>query len=506
MKKKIFLIAVCLGLLMLGGCTRAEHDGNASTQISSTVPNEGREEIKEILYEQIRLYEYGCYGLEYQSGEENDYLYGFAAMYCQDQNIAYGPDSDRQSLIRLGTEEYFNITYPEDEYFSDSGIDDTILSIQPIETATETDRATVVVQRQFYGRELFDNRYTFVKAELPQSFKGTIFEQLSHDNAIWKIEKVELLREPAPAETIEIGSAEGLIQFVNDVNSGKPEAVNGSFVLTADIDLSGNSAFQPIGLYNEEETYNSLALALKSPMGFNGSFDGMGHTISGFELNEKARALGFFRVLNDDAVIKNLHLQGSVTNGYMQDMNCRTGGFAGLISTNARVENCSFTGTVDGYAYVGGFTGAVKWVKNTYNVDDEGFMVSGDGLIKNCTSHADVSAAYYAGGFAGGLMGNLDDCTANGEVLIAEKYGGIPSTIGGFCGQSSSEIRNCHCNVKVTHYIEGANRMGNFVGELMRKNIVNCTIQADVVNPDWLMVGHKDYLSATADIEIVNEK
>lgn len=40
--------------------------------------------------------------------------------------------------------------------------------------------------------------------------------------------------------------------------------------------------------------------------------------------------------------------------------------------------------------------------------------------------------------------------------------------------------------------------MGDFTGELGRKDIINCTIKADIVNPSM-----KDFLNAIVDIKIV---
>jgi len=493
-------------LIAFTSCSQSDCEAPDNSQVSSVVPA-GEEEYQAIewtLHEQIRLYEYGCYGTEYTSGKENVYLSGFAVMHCQTNNIEYGAESNRQSLIRLATKEYFNVTFDEDHYFSDVSFDDKRLSIRPTEAIIKDDMATVVVQKSLDDQELLDSKYTFRKTVMPQSFEGTIFEQLAYDHYIWKIEKVEIIKDPISSDVVKISNADELIKFSNDVSAKKPEAVNGNFVLTADIDLTDNNEFMPIGTYHENETFDAAALNLKVPMGFNGTFDGAGYTISGFNFNEHAKALGFFRVLNDDAIVKNLSLQGRVVNHYTGDLNCYTGGFAGMISTNAQVENCSFSGNVEGESYVGGFVGEIDYTRVNEKYDQEGFWESGDGLIKDCTSNVTVTAAYYAGGFAGSVLGNLEHCTANGEVIITKGNAGIPMVIGGFCGDVGTQLSNCHSNVKVTHFVDGANRMGNFVGALGRQSIINCTIKADVVNPDWFMVGMKGYLNADVDIKIVD--
>lgn len=524
LKRIMFLLALCVSLTVFSSCSYSgggtPGDGNSASgsgtpvqsQPSSAAPTEEevRQAISEILQEQIRLYEYGCYGTEYTGGKETPYLAGFAALHCQTNKIAYG-GSDRQRLIRLGTKEYFDVTFPETVYFSDVGLDDTRLRIQPAETVIGEDTATVVVQKLWNDQELLDSRYTFKKTAMPQGFAGTIFEQLAYDGFIWTFEQVEVLKEPVDPEVVELSSAEDLIKFSQDVTARKPEAVNGSFVLTADIDLTDRPDFLPIGTYREQETFDQAALNLRAPMGFNGTFDGGGHTISGFNLEEHTKALGFFRALNDDAVVKDLQLQGRVVNHYTEDQNCGTGGFAGIVSTNAHIENCSFSGEVEGKSYVGGFLGKTSYLRDDITFDEGGFRTpeegeywtSGSGIIKDCTSTATVRTAYFGGGFAGGFYGNLDGCTANGDVIISKQYGGIPMIIGGFCGNTHTQLRNCHCNVTVTHFVDGANWMGNFVGELGRGDIIGCTISADVVNPDWFMVGMKLYLKAAVDITVV---
>ena len=80
-----------------------------------------------------------------------------------------------------------------------------------------------------------------------------------------------------------------------------------------------------------------------------------------------------------------------------------------------------------------------------------------------------------------------------------------PIVIGGFAGLLTSEIQNCHSAVSVHYGVQGANRMGNFAGELLNCNITDCSIDPDCLNPDWYLVGMKPYRSSVIDIQQVKK-
>ena len=91
----------------------------------------------------------------------------------------------------------------------------------------------------------------------------------------------------AEREKISIGSVSGLESFANRVNSGDAAARNAEVTLTADLDLGGRS-WTPIGIDKQHS--------------FRGSFDGKGHSIKNFRVNDKKlQYRGFFGVLEGGA-------------------------------------------------------------------------------------------------------------------------------------------------------------------------------------------------------------
>ena len=98
-------------------------------------------------------------------------------------------------------------------------------------------------------------------------------------------------------KVVEIGSYDELVAFRTNVNEGKihsGEAYEGtkSFLLTADIDLTGK-AWTPIGVNNTAEDI---------------IFDGGGHIIKGLKTTADDQYQGFFREITNSTV-RNLHFQ-----------------------------------------------------------------------------------------------------------------------------------------------------------------------------------------------------
>ena len=84
---------------------------------------------------------------------------------------------------------------------------------------------------------------------------------------------------------------------------------------------------------------------------FLGTFDGMGHTVSGLYINESIiECVGLFGCVGENAVVKNLN----VTNAYVKG-----GGYAGIIAgytEGASIKNCIASGTVEADNYCGGIS------------------------------------------------------------------------------------------------------------------------------------------------------
>ena len=85
---------------------------------------------------------------------------------------------------------------------------------------------------------------------------------------------------------------------------------------------------------------------------FGGTFNGNGHTISGLSITQSVSPAGLFGVLQKDAVIKNLNVEGTVTpSGDSENI----GGIVG--ENHGTIESCTFNGSVSGKRSVGGIAG-----------------------------------------------------------------------------------------------------------------------------------------------------
>lgn len=177
---------------------------------------------------------------------------------------------------------------------------------------------------------------------------------------------------------------------------------------------------------------------------FSGSFDGKGHVISNLFINRSdSNNVGLFSEIPGatNTVIRNLHLRDINVTGYYY-----TGGIIGSISSGT-IENCSTTGSVEGYKQIGGLSG----------------HISGSGItIKNCYSTCNVtSSSNFAGGFAGGLVNSptITKCYSTGDVS------GNDDT-GGFAGSVTGVVVDCYS----TGDVEGDTNVGGFAGSFMTHN------------------------------------
>ncbi len=252
-----------------------------------------------------------------------------------------------------------------------------------------------------------------------------------------------------------IANLEQFIWFANEVNFGNT-AISGR--LTADIAMnsghyvmvgsepsffSSATVWKPIGGYDYSDTENYVKF-------FEGSFDGNGHTLSGFYIKHDAMAanaseLGIFGVVTDTASIKNLNVTRSYFEGYS-----KIGSIVG--ENNGVISGCSSSAVIVGvdncggiagetYSYISGcdFSGrvTVKQYRSVTSSEAIGGSNAGgivgvasvEGVeISNCINNATVSAYDRAGGILGyAYLGNVtfDGCVNNGTVTSDNAAGGI---------------------------------------------------------------------------------
>ena len=210
----------------------------------------------------------------------------------------------------------------------------------------------------------------------------------------------------------------------------------GNYVLTADIDLGG-AEWTPIGSFVQLGTEGEEAETPDPAYAFTGTFDGQGHTVSNFVINQpEGWAVGLFSVIS----------------------NTRIGNFS---VKNAKVTGTTITGAVVGYSFF----------STVYDVNVEDAVITGNGtemseegmyggivgagmagLIKGCSAGADIIVPDNSGNggiIGGGLeMTNVVDCTASGSVTAGNNCYGIGGISG--CGFASDEFTgNTAENVKL---------------------------------------------------------
>lgn len=275
---------------------------------------------------------------------------------------------------------------------------------------------------------------------------------------------------------ITISSAKELVSFSR--NCSLDTWSQGKTVrLTADIDLTAVD-FAPIPT-------------------FGGTFLGDGHTISGLRIDASGSRMGLFRYIQKGAVVRDLHVSGTVTPDGSRTF---VGGIAGVNA--GAIQSCSFRGIVKGDEAVGGIAGR----------NDE------TGEIAGCTASGTVQGLDCTGGIAGRNLGLLLKCENDAEVNtiqhdtspdLEDISGGLSqlsgnqreeadallnshTDTGGVAGYSSGAIQSCVNNGAVGYPHVGYN-VGGIAGR-------QTGYLADCVN-NGAILGRKDVGGITGQAE-----
>ena len=221
-------------------------------------------------------------------------------------------------------------------------------------------------------------------------------------------------------DVIEISTVEQLKVFRDAVNGGNQYA-DKTVKLTADLDLSGETNWTPIG--------NLVSYPGQS---FNGTFDGQNHTISNLTVNDNTpnyAVAGLF---------------GSVVNGTIK---------------NLTVKNVNLTST----HYAGGI---VAYTSNGPTI--ENCHVIG-GTIKSTPEL--LNGSYDNGDKVGGIMGyatagsTIDKCWVEGVTITAYRdFGGIIGCSAGTV--SNNTVKNITLSQDLTHNYKGTapTTFGDIIG------------------------------------------
>ena len=201
------------------------------------------------------------------------------------------------------------------------------------------------------------------------------------------------------------------------------------FKMTNDIDFGG-TAESPVQLPAIGKDGN--AQITKIAYGFDGTFDGDGHTISGIYHTEngnnaEGKYNALFGCIDKNGVVKNIifsennHITGYNYVGSIASLNMGT------------IENCS------NYADITATNFAAGGIC--------GFMVNGNGTVKDCHNYGNVTAMTYASGICGGSQSGksittysylIEGCTNSGNLSTSNGLGSA-----GIAGSYSGAVKNC---------------------------------------------------------------
>lgn len=258
-------------------------------------------------------------------------------------------------------------------------------------------------------------------------------------------EHTDEIKEEIKYERIDISTPEEFAAFASQCYIDA-WSKNKYVSLRADIDLSGTQ--------------------MKLVPVFNGVFDGVGHTISGFDYMGDGYVVGLFRYVGRDGLIQNLTVKGAVASE--NEKECM-GSICGI--NHGTIKNCTFQGTVSGRDTIGGIAGinegtgtiagcAVKGRITGY-YSTGGIVGINHGALNNCTNRAginDNSEWVEQDDEMGTGMGILESLTTHDDN---ELYSGVDT--GGIAGFSDGVISRCANSVTVGYEHTGYN-IGGIAG------------------------------------------
>jgi len=262
-------------------------------------------------------------------------------------------------------------------------------------------------------------------------------------------------------------------------------ALGASYTLSADINAAGTDTSTTLG--DVWSTPGGFVPIGNNTANFTGSFDGLGHTISGLVINLPASFnVGLFGYTSASSVLQNVgllggsvagggntgelvgNLGGTLNNSYATGDVMGTGGFqiGGLVGLNSTgtIDNSYATGTVTGGYNVGGLVGssygAISNSHATGDVTGTGNAVGGlvgnnyGAAISNSYASGNIAGVGYVGGLVGQGGGVITNSYATGSVT------GSSYDVGGLVGSQYGSISGSHASGNVT----GNTNVGGLVG------------------------------------------
>ena len=518
------LLAVLLVLFLLVGC--ASQSEGPSSPASPSLDASGPEEIENpvgteeaaVLDTIATVYENLFDGGSYPD-EEPVYSGGMMAVGFLRANGLLDPYWDEAGqywdipLRVLGEvdELFFSNLNPFSEqqlemndWFTDAGLEPRIpLSLVQEDLRRMEDGTIEATYRRVQGDRIFipvTYRFQpFALEQVPEALKDIYQPGDTFYRFVSVTQREDLLPEPQP-KTVEISTADELLSAARRINEGSYGTRYDTYLLTADIDLAGVE-WMPMGI-NGRAVYGYQTWRDPSPRGFEGTFDGQGHTIYNLTITqERGSALleqsiqdpsalglggvGFFYRIGAQGVVKNLRLENADVSLPLSSGE-ETGSAALLaVECAGRVENVSVQGRVQGFYNVGGLVGSL--------VAQEG----DPGRLENCTADVEAVGWSAVGGLAGAVRnGGLENCAAQGSVTIVDIPGMVGDPIpqglaGGFIGVCYGG-RAVGCGASVTVSAPGGLQSAGFCAYWDGGSAEGCWLDGDKT-ADWKPVEESPY-------------
>lgn len=261
------------------------------------------------------------------------------------------------------------------------------------------------------------------------------------------------------------------------------------FVLTNDIVLNDVSNWQQWGTYLDDGVtmiapqnswqcigyYNINSSTDYEYCSFDGNFNGQGHTVTGMFINSQYGYQGLFGYL-EYAEVLNVNVEKSYVTGGSEYV----AGLVGYMDEDCVVDNCGYSGRLDGGQYSGGLVGRSHGrimnssVNVTATVRNFGGLLVGDvmyGKVINCSAAGSVNGSRYVGALVGYCtIGYIDNCTSSGAVVSLGTSGYSSDYAGGILGYGlQANVMGCSFSGSVN----GTNCAG-IVGANSGGTVKNC--------------------------------
>ncbi len=225
------------------------------------------------------------------------------------------------------------------------------------------------------------------------------------------VENVPVYQAGAETEVVKINTVDDLKAFRDAVNSGTTPYAGKIVRLMADLDLSSEANWTPIG-----------NLVSYPGQAFKGTFDGNGHIISNLTVNDNTPNYAVAALFGSIA-------EGSIVNLTVKDVNVTSthyaAGIVAYTSNTPSIINCHVVG--------GTITSTPELVDGSYDNGDKaggimGYCTAGT-IIKDCTVEGVTITAYRdLAGICGYANGSVTDCTVKDVTVVQDNTNAYKDT------------------------------------------------------------------------------